>query len=105
MRGTTLFIVVLVILIIVAACSPASTAPPDGTSVELAPPSALSPELRRLSPEVQEAYRFALANRDSLERIPCCCGCGTIGHMSTYMCYIRPESAGGEVVFDHHGAG
>lgn len=71
----------------------------------MAPASDLSPELRLLSPEIQEAYRFALANREVLEKIPCYCGCGNVGHMDNYMCYVQSESADGQVVFDYHAAG
>ncbi len=105
MRETYLALILLVVLLLAVACAPTSTAPTNETSIRLAPASALSPELRQLSPEVQEAYRFALANRDILEKIPCYCGCGVIGHMSNYMCYVQPESAGGKVAFDLHGAG
>lgn len=79
--------------------------PQSETSHELAPASALSPELRQLSPEIQEAYRFALANRAVLEKIPCYCGCGNVGHMDNWMCYIQSESTDGQVVFDYHAAG
>jgi hypothetical protein len=95
--------VLLVLAFLAAACgSPSATS--DGTA-RLAPASALSPELRQLSPEIQQAYRFALANRDVLEKIPCYCGCASIGHMSNYMCYVRSGSTNGPVIFDYHAAG
>jgi protein-disulfide isomerase len=65
----------------------------------------LPPEIRQLPPEVQEAYRFALDNPEVLEVIPCYCGCGSVGHMNNRMCYVRSESADGQVVFDDHAAG
>ena len=71
-------------------------------TLKLAPVSALSPELRQLPSQVQEAYRFALANPDVLEVIPCYCGCGGVGHENNRMCYIQSESADGRVVFDSH---
>jgi hypothetical protein len=96
-------LVLLALAILAAACG--SPSPTSDETAKLVPASALSPELRQLSPEVQEAYRFALANRDVLEKIPCYCGCGSIGHMNNYMCYVRSGSANGPVVFDYHAAG
>lgn len=81
------------------------TPPADEVALKLAPVSALSPEIQRLSPEVQEAYRFALANPDVLDKIPCYCACRSVGHANNRDCYIRSESADGQVVFDDHAAG
>jgi uncharacterized lipoprotein YajG len=74
------------------------------TTVELAPVSSLPSQLRQLPSQVQEAYRFALANPDALEVIPCYCGCGGVGHENNRMCYIQSETADGRVVFDSHAA-
>jgi len=74
----------------------------SGTALKLAPVSALSPELRQLPSQVQEAYRFALANPEVLEVIPCYCGCGGMGHENNRMCYVQSETADGGVVFDSH---
>jgi hypothetical protein len=97
----------LAAVLLVAACGSASVAPgsPAAASVELAPSSALSPEIQRLPSEIQEVYRFALANPDVLDKIPCYCGCNQIGHTSNLMCYVESQSADGKVVFDSHGAG
>jgi hypothetical protein len=100
-----LSLVLLASLLLVVSCGPSTATRDQESSVRLAPVSALSPQLRQLSPEFQEAYRFALANRDVLEKIPCYCGCGSVGHMNNYMCYVQSQSADGQVVFDYHGAG
>ena len=73
-------------------------------AITLAPVSALSSDLRQLPSQVQEAYRFALANPDVLDVIPCYCGCGQIGHENNRMCYVQSEAADGRVVFDSHAA-
>ena len=73
-----------------------------GTTLELAPVSALAPDLQLLPPNVQEAYRFALANPDVLEVIPCYCGCNGVGHENNRMCYVQSETADDQVVFDRH---
>ena len=71
-------------------------------SVELAPASTLSEEARRASPEVQETYRFAFANQELLQQIPCYCGCGGVGHTSNYACYVENMEPDGSVKFDYH---
>ena len=94
----TVFLLLIPTLLVAACGSP-------GSGIELAPASDLTPALRRLPPDVQRAYRFALANRDVLEKIPCYCGCGNIGHTDNYACYVRSVGDDGRVIFDHHAAG
>ncbi len=74
----------------------------EGIALQLAPASALAPDLRQLPQYVQEAYRFALANPDALEVMPCYCGCNGVGHKNNRMCYVEAELADGQVVFDYH---
>jgi hypothetical protein len=91
--------------LLVAACgSTAAPAAPVST-LKLAPVSALSTDVLRLPQEIQEAYRFALANPDILDKIPCYCGCSRINHASNLSCYIQSQTADGQVVFDSHAAG
>lgn len=52
------------------------------------------------TPEVQEAYRYAVANADALRYIPCYCGCGRSGHTSNRDCYIREVRPDGTLVLD-----
>lgn len=66
----------------------------------LAPESVLPPDIRLARPEVVEAYRFAVANRDILRYIPCYCGCGAEGHTSNASCYLKDFSTPGNLVFD-----
>ena len=49
---------------------------------------------------IQETYRFAVANQDSLKWMPCFCGCGDTGHTSNFDCYVAEQRSGGEVVLD-----
>jgi hypothetical protein len=100
-----LIIALLAGAVLVAACgSPQASSAPAST-LKLAPVSSLPPDLRRLPQEVQEAYRYALANPDILDKIPCYCGCNQIGHVDNRMCYIQSETPGGRIVFDSHAAG
>jgi len=66
----------------------------------LAPESALPAPVRQAPARVQEAYRFAIANREILRYIPCYCGCGAEGHTSNASCYIKDFSTPGNLVFD-----
>ncbi len=66
----------------------------------LAPESALPAAVRRAPSKVQEAYRFAIANRDTLGWIPCFCGCGAEGHTSNADCYIKDVKPDGSIEFD-----
>lgn len=50
------------------------------------------PLLVRAAPSsVTDAYRFAAANPDMLQKIPCYCGCGGMGHESNYSCFWQSE--------------
>lgn len=66
----------------------------------LAPESALPANLRQAPPNVREAYRFAIANRETLRQIPCYCGCGKESHKNNADCYIKEVKADGSIVFD-----
>jgi hypothetical protein len=52
------------------------------------------------SPEVQEAYRYAVANPEALQYMPCFCGCGAQGHTSNLDCYVREFRSDGSVMLD-----
>lgn len=75
---------------------------PSEARVELAPVSQLSQKVRTAPAVVQEAYRFAIANPDILEQIPCYCGCGAMGHQSDLDCFVESFNPDGSVVFGYH---
>jgi len=66
----------------------------------LAPESILPADIRKAPDKVREAYRFALANRETLRYIPCYCGCGAAGHTSNASCYFKDSSSPDKPVFD-----
>ena len=76
-----------------------------GREIELAPVSQLSQQVRSAPPVVQEAYRFAIANPEVLSKLPCYCGCGSMGHESNLDCFIQEFNPGGSIVFDDHAFG
>ncbi len=88
-----------------------SCAPPEGAQGTLGADALLAwpAENRwpdafwRAAPAVQEAYRFALANPQVLEYVPCFCGCGRSGHLSLKDCYVRGFRADGSVQLDAMG--
>jgi len=52
----------------------------------------------------QAVYAVAATNADTLQYIPCYCGCRTQGHQSNLHCYVRRRSADGRVIeWDGHG--
>lgn len=52
------------------------------------------------APEVQGAYRFAVANPNVLQYIPCYCGCVNQGMTSNHDCYVQESRSDGTVVLD-----
>lgn len=73
--------------------------------VALAPHSMLHPMVQAAPSVVQEAYRFAIANPDELQYIPCYCGCGRMGHTSVRSCYVKKDHPDGSLTFDDHALG
>src|SRR5258706_11429652 len=69
-------------------------------SYKLAPEALLPKDIRRARLEVREAYRFAIANRDTLRYIPCYCDCGAQGHTSNASCYVQDNSTPEKLLFD-----
>src|SRR4249920_2448489 len=77
----------------------------DKHRYKLAPESLLPTDIRKAPVEVREAYRFAIANRDTLRYIPCYCGCGADGHTSNASCYIKDDSTPEKLLFDRMSLG
>lgn len=100
-RLTFICSVVVLILMVTSACSSKS---PDG-GVKLAPLSALPPQIQSTPVAVREAYQFALANQEVLQKIPCYCGCGAEGHTSVKDCFVQEVRADGTVIWDEMGLG
>ena len=72
---------------------------------KLAPESLLPKDIRSALEEVREAYRFAIANRETLRYIPCYCGCGSEGHTSNASCYVKDISTSSKLIFDRMSLG
>jgi hypothetical protein len=100
----SVFVTIIVWPFILSGCSAGSSGG-ENQAFHLAPLSGMPPEVHAAPAAVQEAYRFAAANSEVLEQLPCYCGCGPIGHTSNYACYISEEKSDGELVFDNHALG
>ncbi|GIX49723.1 MAG: hypothetical protein KatS3mg131_3934 [Candidatus Tectimicrobiota bacterium] len=74
----------------------------SGDRLETVPAGQL-PSFAR-SPQVQAVYRFAAANGDLLQYIPCYCGCASFGHRHNGDCYVARRVANGRITFTSHGA-
>jgi hypothetical protein len=83
------------------------TPTPKAAQVELAlaPQSALPGYAQEAEPRVRDAYRFAVANPDVMTKIPCYCGCGTMGHEHALDCFVKDVQPNGSIEFDNHAAG
>ncbi len=100
------WLVILVILgLSVVGCDGSGGGSSGGAELKLAPASALPDFAKNAPPQVQEAYRFAIANQDVLKQYPCYCGCGKAGHNNNLECYIQQTNPNGSVVFDDHAFG
>jgi len=82
------------------------SAPPAGAApgaLALAPLESFPQAVREAPGEVQEAYRFAVANPELLQVIPCYCGCAALGHRSNYDCYVEQVRPDGSFIISDHG--
>ena len=80
--------------------SPAHLLGAAGHVYKLAPLSMLPEGLRNTPPEIRDAYRFAVLNRETLCYIPCYCGCVSDGHTSNASCYVKDKSPPDKPEFD-----
>ncbi len=100
-RLWTALAAVMVISLLAAGCGGGSSAP----QLNMAPASQLPAELRNAPANVQEAYRFAIANQELLSQIPCFCGCNAVGHKSNLSCYLVEDGEPGILQYDYHALG
>ncbi|WP_093231431.1 PCYCGC motif-containing (lipo)protein [Thermoflavimicrobium dichotomicum] len=60
--------------------------------------------LKDLDPKVTQVYQIAAQYADTLDWIPCYCGCGqSANHKSNRECFIHEIKKDGKVVWDSHG--
>lgn len=93
----------LTAVLVTAGCSSGAVTTGDG--LKMVALKTLPKEIREAPETVRESYRFALANPDVLEQIPCYCGCGAVGHQSNYACYVQDDSNPDDIILDGHALG
>lgn len=82
------------------AVSACATPQHEEMAVTLVSMDAMPMQVQRQPHRVAQSYRFAAANADLLQHMPCYCGCGPMGHDSNYDCYWQENGA-----FDDHATG
>ncbi|MBI3738015.1 MAG: hypothetical protein HY258_03095 [Chloroflexi bacterium] len=98
-----LFLALTVVLFstAISACSTSSSS----TSLHMMPLDQMPADVQVSAVVVQQAYQFAAANPDVMKQIPCYCGCGNIGHISNYSCYVSSVDDNSQITFDSHALG
>lgn len=71
-------------------------------AMHMADPGTVLPPFASRTPELSELYTFAYQHPEVLSYMPCTCGCGPMGHMSNWNCYVKGIDANGVVTFDPH---
>ncbi len=54
----------------------------------------------RVPAGVQDLYRYAAANQETLKWLPCYCGCVDQGHTSNFDCFVKQVRGDGSIVLD-----
>lgn len=99
-------LLVTLVLMFAGACSAAPAAKPTLPASSSQMSMAEMPDFVKNAPaSVLEAYQYAIAHPAELEKYPCYCGCGKMGHTSNRSCYIKAINADGSIQFDDHAAG
>lgn len=68
----------------------------------MAPMEEMPRNVQRSARKTHESYRFSVANPEIASAIPCYCGCASMGHTSSYDCYVAGVDEDGLVQFDDH---
>jgi len=87
-----------------AAAQPPQRKTPSGDLLETVPRGELPSYARTGGPTVEAVYRYAVAHGETLQYIPCECGCGAIGHRHNGDCYVAERHPDGAITFTNHGA-
>ena len=104
MRKTRIFFI-LIIASLLLGFLPACAAGAGSAPLKMAPMAGMPAEMQNAPLSVQQAYQFAIANPDIIKKIPCYCGCGSVGHTSNYSCYVSGADGKGAISYDNHALG
>jgi hypothetical protein len=87
-----------------APAEPPQRKPQAATCSRRCPEGSSRPLRKQAAPKVEAVYRYAVAHEETLQYIPCVCGCGAIGHRHNAHCYVAERLPGGAITFTNHGA-
>jgi Protein of unknown function with PCYCGC motif len=87
-----------------APAEPPQRKTPSGDLLETVPRGELPSFAKAGGPQVEAVYRYAVEHEETLQYIPCVCGCGAIGHRHNAHCYVAERHAEGAITFTNHGA-
>ena len=105
-RSLNLLVAVSIFSIAAVGCSsPTAAGNSAGTGLAMAAMDQMPADVQAAPVTVREAYQFAVANPDVLQKLPCYCGCGKMGHTSNYSCYVTGTDANGAIQYDAHALG
>jgi hypothetical protein len=76
---------------------------PSGDLLETVSRGRLPSFARKGGPKIEEVYHYAANNSDTLQYIPCFCGCEHVGHRSNADCYVAERFPDGRITFTSHG--
>lgn len=100
-------LLVLAAAVLATACAPAAQARPSASvlpALAANPTRGIWPDEYHGAPKpVRDAYAWAATHENILRYIPCYCGCGAIGHVSNYDCFVRDRPSAGWITLDLHG--
>jgi hypothetical protein len=99
------FALFALLAVLLATALPACSTAAETSGIQLMAMDKLPAEVQSAPVSVRMAYQFAAANPDVIQRIPCYCGCGDIGHASNYACYVSDAASDGTITFDQHALG
>ncbi|HSM56191.1 MAG TPA: PCYCGC motif-containing (lipo)protein [Candidatus Sulfomarinibacteraceae bacterium] len=103
-RLITTLLILLLLAPLAAGCSNQS-ADNGQHGYTMAPLTQMPPEVQQAPSSVRQAYQFAAHNQDVLDALPCYCGCGAMGHISNYSCYVSGKDENGGLTYDTHALG
>ena len=61
--------------------------------------------MAKASADVRAAYVYATSAQQSLQFIPCYCGCGASGHKDNLGCYVQRFMTDGWMILEPHATG
>ncbi|MDT8304547.1 MAG: PCYCGC motif-containing (lipo)protein [Anaerolineae bacterium] len=103
-RIIPLFLLLLALAPLASGCSNQAAAGGEH-AYQLAPLHEMPSDVQNAPRTVREAYQFAVANPGVLHALPCYCGCGAMGHVSNYSCYVAGSDSSGQLQYDNHALG